>query len=64
MEKEGYEIGNVDISITLEQPKLRPFIQEMRFNIGNLLRADIKNVSVKAGTNEKMRPVPLSMAWL
>ena len=54
MEKEGYEIGNVDISITLEQPKLKNYILEMRNNIGNLLNTDIKNVSVKAGTNEKM----------
>ena len=54
MNEKGYIVNNVDISIFLEQPKLKPFIQEMRFNIGNLLRTDIKNVSVKAGTNEKV----------
>ena len=54
MEKEGFEIGNVDISITLEQPKLKSYIQEMRLNISGLLKTDIKNVSVKAGTNEKI----------
>ena len=54
MKKEGYQIGNIDVSITLEKPKLKDYIQEMRKNIASLLETDIKNVSVKAGTNEKL----------
>ncbi|MCR5505571.1 MAG: 2-C-methyl-D-erythritol 2,4-cyclodiphosphate synthase [Bacilli bacterium] len=54
MDERGYKIGNVDISITLEQPKLKPHIQEMRNNIARLLDTDVNNISVKAGTNEKM----------
>ena len=50
----GYKIGNIDISITLEKPKLAPHIDEMRKNIAFLLGTNIENVSVKAGTNEKM----------
>ena len=54
MKQEGYQIGNIDVSITLEKPKLKDYIQEMRKNIASLLETDIKNVSVKAGTNEKL----------
>lgn len=52
MVEEGYEIGNVDINITLEKPKLKDYKEEMRKNIASLLHTNIENVSVKAGTNE------------
>ncbi len=54
MEDKGYGINNIDISITLEAPKLRPYIENMRQNIAQLLEIDINQVSIKAGTNEKM----------
>lgn len=54
MDERNYKVNNVDISITLEQPKLKPFIQEMRNNIATLLEVEIDCVSVKAGTNEKL----------
>ena len=57
MDELGYKVNNVDISITLEKPKLRDRIDEMRSNIANLLNTDIKNVSVKAGTHEKIGPL-------
>lgn len=54
MEKMNYKVNNVDISITLEKPKLKDHIMDMRINIANLLNTDVSNVSVKAGTNEKI----------
>lgn len=57
MDELGYKINNVDISITLEKPKLRDRIDEMRSNIAKLLNTDIRNVSVKAGTHEKIGPL-------
>lgn len=57
MDELGYKINNIDISITLEKPKLRERIDGMRRNIANLLNTDIKNVSVKAGTHEKIGPL-------
>ena len=57
MDELGYKVNNIDISITLERPKLRDRIDEMRSNIANLLNTDIKNVSVKAGTHEKIGPL-------
>lgn len=54
MDERNYKIGNVDISITLEKPKLKNYISQMRNNVSNLLETSIDNVSIKAGTNEKM----------
>ena len=54
MKEKGCEINNIDISITLERPKLKDYIFSMRNNLANLLETSIDNVSVKAGTNEKL----------
>ena len=62
MKKEGYIIGNIDISITLEKPKLKNYISEMRNNIARLLETDVKNVSIKAGTNEKLDEIGKGLA--
>ena len=52
MKKEGYKINNLDVNISLEKPKLKNYIEEMRKNVANLLKVDISQVSIKAGTNE------------
>lgn len=62
MEDKNYEVGNVDISITIQEPKLKPYIEQMRKNIADLLKTDIANVSVKAGTNENMDAVGMRIA--
>ena len=59
---EGYEINNIDISITLEKPKLAPFIMEMRQNLALLLNTSIDNVSIKAGTNEGIDEIGKGLA--
>jgi 2-C-methyl-D-erythritol 2,4-cyclodiphosphate synthase len=62
MEEKGYEVNNVDISITLEQPKLKSFILTMREKIAELLKVDVDAVSVKAGTNEKLDAIGMGLA--
>ena len=57
MFEKGYEVNNVDIFVSLEKPKLKDYIQLMRENVANLLEVNIDQVSVKAGTNEKMGEV-------
>lgn len=52
MIQENYHVGNIDISIILEQPKLKNNILLMRENIASILSIDISKVSIKAGTNE------------
>lgn len=58
----NYEIGNVDISITLEQPKLKEYRYQMQQNIAGLLNTDIKNISIKAGTNEGLDDIGHGLA--
>lgn len=50
----GYKIGNADITVMCERPKLAPHNQAMRANIASDLQTDISNVSIKATTTEKL----------
>lgn len=51
---EGYKIENVDITIALQAPKIAPYILNMRQTLASVLMIDIKRVSVKATTTEKL----------
>lgn len=51
---EGYILNNLDSTICLQLPKIKPVIDDMRSCIAGLLNTDIKNISVKATTTEKM----------
>ena len=48
----GYTIGNIDVTIVAQRPKLAPFIDEMRRNIALVCRIETGCVSVKATTEE------------
>lgn len=50
----GYTLGNADITIVLEVPRLSPYIEIMRERIADALLTDVGKVSVKATTEEKM----------
>ena len=54
VEKEGYRVGNVDATIIAQKPKMRPHIDAMRGNIAKALQVDIKQINVKATTEEGM----------
>lgn len=54
IQKEGYRVGNIDCTISLEQPKLKPHIPEMIEVIRGILHLPEGALSIKAGTNEKM----------
>ncbi|MGN0962487.1 MAG: 2-C-methyl-D-erythritol 2,4-cyclodiphosphate synthase [Clostridia bacterium] len=54
MEKEGYRIGNADMTVIAEKPKMAPHIPAMRRNIAAALKTDLKDVSIKATTTEKL----------
>ena len=57
MKERRCRINNIDVSITLEKPKLKDYILAMRENLASLLETSIDNVSIKAGTNEKLGPL-------
>lgn len=58
----GYRVANVDATVMLEQPKLRPHIQAMRENLAKVLGVDAGCVSVKAKTGEGLDAVGESRA--
>ena len=50
----GYEIGNVDVTIICEAPKIGPHRDAMRARVAELLRVGIEAVNVKATTTERL----------
>lgn len=57
LDKEGYEIENIDSLVILEQPRLKDYKVKMKENIALHLGIDASKVNVKAGTNEGMGPI-------
>ena len=54
IEAEGYAIGNIDASLCLEAPKIKPYVTTMQETIASILGIGIKDVSIKATTTETM----------
>ena len=54
MTKNSYMLLNADMTILAEAPKMAAHIQAMKENIAADLNAEIKNINIKATTNEKM----------
>jgi 2-C-methyl-D-erythritol 2,4-cyclodiphosphate synthase len=52
--EKGYRVGNVDITIALQRPKLAPHIQAMRETLAPILGVAPDRVSVKATTTERL----------
>lgn len=48
----GYKISNVDVTIIAQKPKMMPYIDQMVKNLSVAMDTDIKNVNVKATTEE------------
>ena len=54
IEAEGYAVGNIDASLCLEAPKIKPYVVQMQETIAGILGIGIKDVSIKATTTETM----------
>lgn len=52
--KKGYEIGNIDVTLMAQAPKMAPHIQQMRINIADDLGIHFEQVNVKATTTEQL----------
>lgn len=50
----GWQIGNVDATVLAQEPKLAPYIPQMRENIASVFGISVDRVSVKATTEEKL----------
>ena len=54
IDKNGYEVGNLDCVLAMEKPKVSPFVGKIRKTISEILHIDQDQISVKATTTEKM----------
>jgi 2-C-methyl-D-erythritol 2,4-cyclodiphosphate synthase len=54
LEEAGWKIGNLDVTVMAEQPKLKDYVPRMTQNIAKELEMAPGDVSIKAGTNERM----------
>lgn len=52
--RENYKILNIDSTIIAQVPKISPFIEEMKDNISKICKVSVKNINVKATTEEKL----------
>jgi 2-C-methyl-D-erythritol 2,4-cyclodiphosphate synthase len=48
----GFKLGNADVTIFAQQPKLAPYLEQMRLNLARALAADSKLLNVKASSPE------------
>jgi len=54
VKKENYKIINIDSTICVEEPKIRPHVAKMQIAIANILEVSVHDISIKATTTEKM----------
>jgi len=52
--KSGYKIGNVDVTVSLQTPKISKYIPEMIRCLSGVMETDEHNISIKATTTEKL----------
>jgi len=52
--QKGYRIVNIDTTVCLQQPKLRPYIPQMQETLAHVMSIPIDCISIKATTTEKL----------
>ncbi|MBO5217169.1 MAG: 2-C-methyl-D-erythritol 2,4-cyclodiphosphate synthase [Alistipes sp.] len=52
--EQGYTISNIDCTIALQRPKLRPHIDTMRQTLADVIGFDVDRISIKATTTEHL----------
>ena len=54
VEKAGFKVSNIDVTMIAQRPKLKDHIPTMRSNIARVLKLDVSQVNVKATTEEHL----------
>ena len=52
--EKGYGLGNLDVTVIAQAPKLAPHLQKMRENLASDLETDPDNINIKATTEERL----------
>ena len=53
----GYSVGNVDLTILAQRPKMAPHIQSIKNSLSQVLEVAPSQIGIKATTNEKLGPI-------
>lgn len=62
VKQKGYAIGNVDLTIIAQYPKIGPHRKQMQQSMADTLQTDISNISIKGKTNEGMDSIGQELA--
>lgn len=54
IQQKGYSVGNIDITVLAQQPKLKGYIPQMEETLAKILDIDPADLSIKATTTEKL----------
>ena len=54
LNENGYRLGNLDCIIVAQRPKIAPYIEEMGYNMSDVLRTSKENINIKATTTERL----------
>ena len=52
MEERGYSVGNLDVTLIAQRPKIAPYIDKMRQNVASALQCEVSCVNIKGTTEE------------
>jgi 2-C-methyl-D-erythritol 2,4-cyclodiphosphate synthase len=52
--KKGYKISNIDSTLSLQKPRISPYINQMQLILASVMDIDVDDVSIKATTTEKL----------
>lgn len=52
LRREGFAVGNIDVSVVAQEPKLAPYIQAMQAALSKVLNVSAEQISIKATTTE------------
>ncbi|MCW3461967.1 2-C-methyl-D-erythritol 2,4-cyclodiphosphate synthase [Chitinophaga nivalis] len=52
--EKGYQVVNIDSTLCLQAPKIKPYVPQMQAIIAGILRVTVEDVSIKATTTEQM----------
>lgn len=54
MHKQGYQLGNLDVTVIAQAPKLKPYLPAMVDNLAQIFGAEPAQINIKATTEEKL----------
>ncbi len=54
LDEKGFSVGNLDSTICLQEPKINPYIPEMKACLSKVMKVDQDDISIKATTTEKL----------